>query len=45
MLGGYGDGSAVGYLLSAFVGLAAIALVVAAVYALTRALRRPGVPA
>ena len=40
VLGGYGDGSAVEYLLSAFVGLAAIGLVVAAI----RVLRR-GAPA
>jgi cobalt/nickel transport system permease protein len=45
VLGGYGNGSAAGYLLSAFVGLVAIALAVGAVYAVTRALRRPGVPA
>jgi cobalt/nickel transport system permease protein len=45
VLGGYGDGSAAGYLLSAFVGLAAIALAVGGVYAATRLIRRPGVPA
>ncbi len=45
VLGGYGDGSAVGYLLSAFVGLAAIGVAAGAVYAITRTLRRPGVAA
>ena len=45
MLGGYGDGSALGYLLSAFVGLAAIGVAAGAVYAITRTLRRPGVAA
>jgi cobalt/nickel transport system permease protein len=45
VLGGYGDGSAAGYLLSAFVGLGAIALAVGLVYAATRLVRRPGVPA
>jgi cobalt/nickel transport system permease protein len=44
VLGGYGDGSAGGYLLSAFVGLLAIGAAAGLVYAATRALRR-GVPA
>jgi cobalt/nickel transport system permease protein len=42
VLGGYGDGSVVEYLLSAFVGVAAIGAVAALIYA---ALRRRGVPA
>ena len=42
VLGGYGDGSVVEYLLSAFVGVAAIAAVAALIYA---ALRRRGVAA
>jgi cobalt/nickel transport system permease protein len=43
VLGGYGDGSAAGYLLSALVGLLAIGAVVSLVYAATRLVR--GVPA
>jgi cobalt/nickel transport system permease protein len=42
VLGGYGDGSVAEYLLSALVGVAAIAAVAALIYA---ALRRRGVPA
>jgi cobalt/nickel transport system permease protein len=45
VLGGYGDGSAGGYLLSAVVGLLAIGAAAGLVYAATRVLRRPGVPA
>jgi cobalt/nickel transport system permease protein len=45
VLGGYGDGSALGYLLSAFAGVGAIAIVVAALFGLARLLRRPGMPA
>jgi len=43
VLDGYGNGSTAGYLLSAFIGLAAIGAVVALVYAATRLLR--GAPA